>query len=140
MIVLDASLVIAWLFGRVGSQASPHLEELLVDVSIVVPSHWPLEIANFVTSGLRRGSLTVDHVHFMLSKLDRLDIGIEPTMDLDTIGPVAAFAAHHELTSCEAAYVKLAMQREAALGTLDSAMRRAAQRLNIPLIPAWTCA
>jgi predicted nucleic acid-binding protein len=45
------------------------------------------------------------------------------------------FAVTHGLTSYDAVYVQLAIQHEATLATLDKAMRRAATRLNIPLLP-----
>jgi predicted nucleic acid-binding protein len=49
---------------------------------------------------------------------------------------MAHFAVTHDLTTYDAAYVQLALHYRATLATLDRAMRAAAVRLNIPLLPA----
>ncbi len=71
-----------------------------------------------------------------MERLDAVTIHVEPAIDLDEIGPLAQFAVTHNLTAYDAAYVQLASQHQAALATLDRAMRTAAATLNIPLLPA----
>jgi predicted nucleic acid-binding protein len=71
-----------------------------------------------------------------MDKLDLLGIQLEPAISLDEIGPLTQFSVTHGLTAYGAAYVQLALQRDATLATLDHAMRTAAAKLNIPLLPA----
>jgi predicted nucleic acid-binding protein len=46
------------------------------------------------------------------------------------------FATDQQLTAYDAAYVMLALRLGAKLATLDNAMRRAAGRLHIDVLPA----
>ena len=71
-----------------------------------------------------------------MDRLDLLSIGVQPPIDLDEIGPLAQFSLTHGLTTYDAAYVQLALQHGSSLATLDRAMRAAASKLNIALIPA----
>ena len=70
-----------------------------------------------------------------MDQFDLLDIRVESPIDLDEISPLAQFATTHDLTAYDAAYVQLALQRRATLATLDRAMRNAAKRLDIGLLP-----
>lgn len=135
MIVLDASLVIAWLLSE---EQSPNNDLLsaLPDVDVVVPAHWPLEVANMLRTYVKSGRLSANDFLRIIDDLDQLTLHIEPPLSTDEIGPIAHFAIANELTAYDAAYVQLALQQNALLATYDTAMRRAAQRLNIPLLPA----
>lgn len=135
MIVLDASLMAAWLFGERPSPAL-HVYNALPDVPIVVPAHWPIEISNALRTNLRAGRISVEHFQLILNELDRLLIGVEPAIDIDAIIPLAHFAEIHGLTAYDAAYLQLAMQRQAILATLDETMRSAARALNVAVLPA----
>jgi len=135
LIVLDASLVIAWLLSE---EQSPNNDLLsaLPDVDVVVPAHWPLEVANMLRTYVKSGRLSANDFLRIIDDLDQLTLHIEPPPSTDEIGPIAHFAIANELTAYDAAYVQLALQQNALLATYDTAMRRAAQRLNIPLLPA----
>lgn len=135
MIVLDASLMAAWLFGERPSPAL-HVYNALPDVLIVVPAHWPIEISNALRTNLHQGRITAEHFQLILDELDRLAIHVEPSIDLDDIVPLAHFAEIHKLTAYDAVYLQLATQRQAILATLDEQMRSSARALNIPLLPA----
>lgn len=136
MIVLDASQMTAWLIGEPSVARATEFDIGLRDVPIAVPAHWPIELSNMLRTHLRAGRLLVADMHAIMDRLDLLTIEIEAPLSLDEIGPLAQFASTHELTTYDAAYVQLALRRQAILATLDGAMRRAAARLNIPLLPA----
>ena len=72
----------------------------------------------------------------ILETLNQLTIDVQLPLNLDEIGPLTDFAVAHQLTAYDAAYVQLAMRNNARLATLDRAMRAAAAKLNIPLLPA----
>lgn len=136
MIVLDASLALAWLLGEGASPAAFNIRKALPDVPFTVPSHWPVEIANVLSTEVRKGNLSPSDFLIMMDQLDQLDIRVEPPMDLDEIGPLAQFAVTCKLTAYDAAYVQLALVRRTLLATIDKGMRAAATTLNIPLLPA----
>ena len=136
MIVLDASVAIDWLFDWRPAFARSDINLALADVQVIVPSHWPLEICNTLRPDLRNQKISIADFHAIMERLDLLDIRVEPPTDLDEIGPLSQFSVTHDLTAYDAAYVQLALQRQATLATFDRAMRAAATRLNIPLLPA----
>jgi predicted nucleic acid-binding protein len=134
LIVLDASTAIDWLFEQTPASAS--LDAALRDAPVIVPSHWPLEIANTLRSDLRDRKVSIADFHAIIDRLDALDFRIEQPIDVHEIGPLSQFAVTHDLTACDAAYVQLALQQQGILATLDRAMRKAAAFMNIPLLPA----
>jgi predicted nucleic acid-binding protein len=136
LIVLDASMVSAWLFGEPSVAGDTGLDNLLLDAPLAVPSHWPVEVSNVLTKHLRAGRLSIVDFHAIMDRLDLLTVRVQPAIDLDEIGPLAQFAMTHQLTAYDASYVQLAFHSGAPLATLDRAMRRAAVVLNIPLLPA----
>jgi predicted nucleic acid-binding protein len=135
LIVLDASLGIDWLFQQAQTSAVPAIDAALRDSAVIVPSHWPLEIANTLVPELRSQRISIFDFHAIIDRLDKLNIQVEQPIELDEIGPTTQFAVQHGLTSYDAAYVQLALQRQATLGTLDRAMRRVAATLSVPLLP-----
>lgn len=136
MIVLDASLVIEWLLGDQNLPSSPDLPQLLGDNRLLVPCHWPVEVANVLRTQMLSKKLTPTGLTEVLVRLDELDINIEPPASLDEIGPLAVFSHLNNLTGYDGAYVQLAYQRGLPLATLDNAMRRAAATLRVSLLPA----
>jgi predicted nucleic acid-binding protein len=134
LIVLDASLMAAWLFGERPSPAL-HVYNALPDVPIVVPAHWPIEISNALRTNLRAGRISVEHFQLILKELDRLVIHVEPAIDIDDIVPLAHFAEIHNVTAYDAAYLQLAIQQRAILATLDEPMRSAARALSVAILP-----
>ena len=135
MIVLDASIMIAWLLGEEPVADTVSLTTVLRDMPAIAPSHWPLEISNTLRTHLRAERLSISDFQIVVEKLASISIRIEPTMDIDEVGPLAQFALAHGLTAYDGAYVQLALQRGATLATLDRAMRRAAGTLSIPVLP-----
>ena len=135
MIVLDASLMIEWLLGEQNEPTPLHLPQLLAGDKILVPSHWPIEVANVLRTQMRFRNITPVDLSEILERLDQLNVTIEPPISSDEIGPLAVFSHTHDLTSYDGSYVQLAFQRRMTLATLDKAMRSASSRLNIPLLP-----
>jgi len=136
LIVLDASLFIAWLVTEELPSANTRIYETVPANVLVVPSHWPIEISNALRSRMRAGQLSVTEFQSIMERFDQLTVHVHPPLELDEILPFANFALTHNLTTYDAAYVQLALGRNIPLATLDRAMRTAAQRLNIPLLPA----
>ncbi len=136
MIVLDASLVIAWLVAERLPSHDTGIYDSLPDYRLVVPAHWPIEVSNALRTRLHSGQLTVSEFADLIVRFDLLTIDVQEPMGTDEILPLAQFAHDHGLTTYDAAYVQLALARQMTLATLDRAMRTAAQRLNIPLLPA----
>jgi predicted nucleic acid-binding protein len=135
LIVVDASLMTAWLLNEPTLTSRFDIHEILADKPVVVPSHWPIEIGNALCTNLRGGRLGPRDFHMIVDRLDLLEIHVEPSIEFDDVISLAQFAAAQELTAYDAAYVQLAQERRFTLATLDKAMRRAADRLGVSLLP-----
>ena len=135
MIVIDASVVVAWLLGEKSGSSADFLFDALPDDEAIAPSHWPFEISNALCVLARAGKLSAGDFQIIMEDIDRFNIQIELPIHPDEIGPLAQFAVTHNLTAYNAAYVQLAFHRQAILVTVDSAMRQAAQKLGVTLLP-----
>jgi predicted nucleic acid-binding protein len=135
LIVVDASLMTAWLLNEPALTAGFDINEILSDNRVAVPSHWPVEISNALRTHLTGGRLGPADFHAIVERLDLLNVRVEPSIDLDEIISLAQFAAAHDVTVYDAAYVQLALSRRCALATLDNAMRRVAAKLGVSLLP-----
>lgn len=135
MIVIDASAMVAWLLNEPGKLSVPELNDLLARHEVVVPAHWPSEISNALVTNQRRGRVSGDDFERIISELSRFQISPEPPLSINEFATTIAFALEHELTFYDAAYVKLAVDTEAALASLDSDMRRIALQFGVTVVP-----
>jgi predicted nucleic acid-binding protein len=135
LIVVDASLMIGWLLREPELQAGRTVRQMLPEQTLVVPSHWPLEIANALRTNVRRKRIHPAQLEEIVSQLSFLEIIVEQASGVESVTALATFALEHGLTSYDAAYVALAMRMDAPLATLDGDMRSAAMNLQINVIP-----
>jgi predicted nucleic acid-binding protein len=135
LIIVDASAMIAWLLNEPGELSVPALNDLLARHEIVVPAHWPSEIGNALVTNRRRGRVSDDNFERILAQLSRFQISPEPPLSGNEFATTITFALEHELTFYDAVYVKLAMDTEAILATLDGDMRRVARQRGVTVIP-----
>jgi predicted nucleic acid-binding protein len=135
LIVVDASAMVAWLLNEPGEMSVLELNDLLAQHEIVVPAHWPSELANALVTNRRRGRVSNDDFERIFAQLSRFQISPEPPPSGSELAITIAFALEHELTFYDAAYVKLAIDTEAILATLDGDRRRVALQRGIAVIP-----
>jgi predicted nucleic acid-binding protein len=135
LIIVDASAMVAWLLNEPGEMSVPDLNDLLARHEIVVPAHWPSEIGNALVTNRRRGRVSDDNFERILAQLSRFQISPEPPLSGHEFATTITFALEHELTFYDAVYVKLAMDTEAILATLDGDMRRVARQRGVTVIP-----
>jgi predicted nucleic acid-binding protein len=128
------------MIARLLSESHAGLDDDLYDLldasQIVVPSHWPVEISNGLWTNVRRGRISPSDIEEISDSLSQFEVAVNPPIQLIDIGALTQFAVAHGLTSYDAAYVRLALEQNAILATLDRAMRNAATRVDIPLLPA----
>lgn len=132
--VIDASVVMSWCFEDEVSRYGERVLDRLVDSIAVVPQMWPLEVTNALLVAERRGRLSrADSVRFM-TVLRTLPIFVEKQERETVFGSVFALAADVGLTSYDASYLQLAMRDGLAIATLDAAMRKAARKVEVPVL------
>lgn len=135
MIVIDASVMVAYLINEADDDVPVKLAELIATEDVLVPPHWTAEIGNALVINLKRQRISPERLTRMLGELSKLPISSAPNALEEEFAATIAFALANDLTFYDAAYVKLAIDSHATLATLDDAMRRAAQRNNLALVP-----
>ena len=134
MIVVDASFVIAHVLGEDAAVEQANLIETLRQERLIAPAHWPAEISNALVTNVRRKRISLQDVGLILDELATYTIEIQPAFAGDA-ARLIAISSEQNLTAYDAAYVILAMDLKASIATLDKAMRQAALRLKLNVLP-----
>jgi predicted nucleic acid-binding protein len=132
--VVDASLALAWHFDDEVSEYADRVLERLRQDRAVVPSIWPLEVANGLLVAERRGRLSPARVARAVDLFQELPIFVFEVGAQVALGSVLGLARAHELSAYDAAYLELAMREGLPLATQDDALRVAAERAGTPLV------
>jgi predicted nucleic acid-binding protein len=135
LIVLDASLMIAWLLREPELAPTTDLYLSLPQQTVIVPGHWPLEVGTALWANVRRGRLPMDRLSVMMEELATFEIQVQSAIQIEDMETLTRFAVTQNLTVYDSAYVQLAERLGLPLATLDNAMRSAAAALSIPLLP-----
>lgn len=132
--VADCSLAMAWCFE---DEATPRTEALLDRMEsdpVVVPLHWPLEVANVLRSAVRRGRLSEERSAQSSAALMSLPVQYDNLTHLLAFTTIYQLAQKYRLTSYDAAYLELAMRLGAELATNDDGLAHAAKAAGVPLL------
>lgn len=134
--VLDASLTLSWFFEDEITEETEHLQELMSEgAEALCPPHWPLEVANSLLVAERRKLTQPSKTSQFMSLLSQLRIMVKPG-DAGSGNSLLLLGREQGLTVYDAAYLELAMHSGMPLGTLDGALRQAADRVGVALLPA----
>ena len=133
MLVLDASVALAWCFEDEASAAADRALDRVVAEGAVVPAIWPLEMANALRSAERRGRLTFADQARLRELLIALPISIEPVDLAGALGEVTEIARAADLSAYDAAYLALAARRALPLATTDERLARACVAAGVQL-------
>lgn len=130
--VLDASLTIGLVLGeRPGSEVAEATSLLRSDETFV-PRWWDAEVRNALVTNERRGRIPSEDVDLWFAVLAQLPLNVDESPDYDS---TLALCRTYGLTFYDALYLELAMRREATLGTLDAALKHAAEAEGVATIP-----
>ena len=132
--VLDASVTLAWVFEDEATPATEALLDRVRDKGGIAPAVWPLEVANGLLLGERRGRLAEAQTVRFVQTLQGLPISVDGGALREAFGAVLALGREHGLTTYDAAYLELAARQGVALATLDTRLVTAAERMGVPLL------
>jgi predicted nucleic acid-binding protein len=132
--VVDASLALAWHFEDEVSEYADRVLERLREDRAVVPSIWPLEVANGLLVAKRRGRLSPARLARAADLFQELPIFVFEVGAQVALGSVLELGRVHGLSAYDAAYLELAMREGLPLATQDDALRVAAERAGVPLV------
>jgi predicted nucleic acid-binding protein len=135
-IVLDASMALAWHFGRQDPLEDSLASKCLVEIGVhsaLVPALWFSEISNGVLIGERRRVATEAQTHAYLEALSRLALSVDAPSQGTFQPAILALARVHNLTAYDATYLELAVRRASALATFDRKLAEACRKAKVPV-------
>ncbi len=134
MIVIDASITIAWTFVDEHTPFANTIRDRILQEGAVVPSVWTLEVANVLIQAERRGQKDAETVTRALALLQDLPVTVLPGSLAEDFNVVASTARDHMLTSYDAAYLNLARREGLPLASLDLDLAAVARKLGVVVI------
>jgi len=134
MFVLDASVTMSWCFSDEAGPYTDSVLDRLRGMEAMVPTIWPLEIANILVVGERRQRLTEAQTTRFNALLQSLPITVDAGAIDRALGSILELARTHNLSVYDAAYIDLAMMRGLPLATTDTRLSEAATRCGVPLV------
>lgn len=134
MFVIDASIALAWCFDDEETRPADAVLARLATEPALVPSIWPLEVANGLWSARRRGRINDADLPRLRSLLGALPVTVDQTSLETSLDDVLAQAIQHEISAYDAAYLWLALERGLPLATGDGRLRAAADRAGVQRI------
>ena len=102
----------------------------------IVPSIWPVEIANALLVGERRKRIRQPEVRRFIELLKGLRILEDGQPFADTVSNILPLAREHDLSAYDAAYLDVAVRRRAPLATIDAALEKAGRAAGIKIFKA----
>ena len=133
--VLDTSVTVAWCFSDEGTRFTEGvLDMMAADSEALVPSVWPLEVANALVTAERRKRISVAQASAFLMRLSGFSISIDPIRMDRAFNQILYNARERKLTAYDAAYLELALREGLPLATIDRDLRHAANSLGLPLL------
>lgn len=134
-LVLDSSLCLAWCFEDERTPEVLAVRERVIEAGATVPTLWRYEVANALLMAQRRKRIEEERRTALLRMLEEFSVEEDHAPEGDPWGATVRLADLHRLTVYDAAYLELAQRRRLPLATLDDALRTAAGRAAVVVLP-----
>jgi predicted nucleic acid-binding protein len=131
--VLDGSVTLAWFFEDEADAYAEAVQDSLETAAAVVPSLWPLEVANALVVGERRRRTTEAKANAFLTLLQAIPVTTDDETATQAWRGSLPLARSHQLSVYDAAYLELALRRDLPLATLDKNLKAAASAAGVAL-------
>lgn len=136
-IVVDASVALAWCFPDETNDYAVMVLDALDIQQAVVPSIWPLEVANAILVGERRRRIEQSDIRQFLQLLQDLKIQQDTVPAPETVNNVLPLARKYGLSAYDASYLEVALRRSAALATIDARLGAAAEDAGVGIVAGY---
>lgn len=132
--VLDCSVTMAWLFEDENTSSTENILNLLESTQAIVPSIWPLEVANVLLIAVKKKRVTPTQASSFIDALTALPIHIDESTSTRAMHSIFTLATQENLTIYDAAYLELAVREKIPLATKDLDLIKACKLLNIKVL------
>jgi predicted nucleic acid-binding protein len=130
--VLDNSVVCGWIFENQANAYTESVAQRLLDDRAHAPGLWPMELANVLRTGCKRGSLIAQQAQAVLQNLAALPIEIDTRPA--SAATLLSLALRHDLSAYDAAYLELALRLQQPIATRDAALAEAARAAGVGVL------
>lgn len=135
--VLDVSFAgLITLTDEAPREVALDLASRLAKHDLVVPAHWHLELANMLLKVQRRGRLNAAGANAVLSIARDWRVTVDLDSQTRAWSETRLLAEQHDLTAYDAAYLELALRRNAVLASNDAAVLGAARDVGVGVLTA----
>lgn len=132
--VLDCSAALPWVFGDEATKATDLLlDEMARGTTAWVPAIWHLEMGNVLLGAMRKARIDQAGIEAFVSQLGDLEIHVDPETPARAWDKTLDLAQLHRLSTCDAAYLELALRRGLPVATLDKALAAACRNAGVKL-------
>ena len=136
VVVIDASMALAWLFEREQPSDRERANRLLAacgEAPWWIPGLWHLEVSNALLVAERRSVLPQADSDRFLARLSSLPFFTDSEPVAERSSRILVLARSHGLSSYDATYLELAQRLGAVLASFDRQLNRAAVALGVAL-------
>jgi predicted nucleic acid-binding protein len=130
--VLDCSVTMAWYFKDEADPYARAVRKSLSKAVAVVPSLWPLEVANVLILGERRGRSTPAEAGKWLHYLGLLPIRIDDETAARAWSEILHVARSYGVSAYDATYIELAIRLGLTFASIDDKLKQAADMAGVP--------
>lgn len=134
MVVVDASAMLSWCFDDEKPKNADALLRRMVKAGMAAPGHFPLECVNILRVGERARRITPQQSSAFIALVESLRIEIDAETPRRAWGQTMDLARRTGLTAYDAAYLELAIRRQATLASKDKALCKAAVANKVPVL------
>jgi predicted nucleic acid-binding protein len=131
--VLDNSVTMSWCFPDEHDSYARDVLKALPGTAASVPTIWPLEVANILLVGERRGRISQADSATFIGLLEGLPIRIDAETSEHAMKASLNLARAQGLSVYDATYLELALRRGLPIATLDGKLKQAAANLGVSL-------
>jgi predicted nucleic acid-binding protein len=129
--VMECSVTMAWYFKDEVNVYANAVRRSLSKARAVVPALWPLEVANILVTGERRGRSTEAGASKWLRYLQRLPIDVDDETAGRACTDILQIARSYDLSAYDAAYLELAIRLGLPLASLDDQLKATAASAGV---------
>ena len=136
LVVIDASMALAWLFEReqpIDRERANRLLAACGEDQWWIPGLWHLEVSNALLVAERRSVLPQTDSDGFLARLSSLPFFTDSDPVAERSTRILALARSHGLSSYDATYLELAQRLGAALASFDRQLNGAAAAIGVAL-------
>jgi predicted nucleic acid-binding protein len=136
--VIDASAMMKWCFEDERPPNADLLMKRMVEGGMAAPALFPLEIVNTLWVAERQKRLTAQQASAFIALVESLRIEIDAETPWRAWSETREISRREQLSAYDAAYLELAIRRQARLASYDKALLKAARANKVPILEIGT--